>query len=396
MSESVAREVIERSLNGEHISAKLVEELLSTEPLHELLYQADKLREKIVGQNATYVVNLYVAYTNRCVAHCPICNFHAQDASRSYILPIDKIVEIVKRFRIEKGITEVHVTGGFNPDISVDYYLNLVKEIKRQVPGVTVKAFTAEELVFISRRLGEPLDQLLWELKEAGLDALPGGGAEILDENIRRIITPYKSDPTTYLEVHKMAHRIGIRSNVTMLYGHIEEPKHIAIHLLSVLRIQRETAGFISFIPIRWRPGNTALAKNPKYKEVIAAKQSPLYDLRIIAVSRLVLGRELRNITAYWVALGKRLASIALRAGANDLGGTFYNEPVIGSTEGKITRGLDPTELEYIIVQAGLVPCERNTFYECLGRRAKGAKFWRETLWLAWSPGYTFYNPTHT
>ncbi len=378
-------ELVERVLNGEEPSVSLIERVFREAPLHALVEAADQLRRLAVGDRGSYVVNVYIAYTNVCTARCPICSFYARSPREAYTLTPAEVEALAAKFRREKGVTEAHVTGGFNPELTLDYYLDIVRRLKRL--GLTVKAFTAEEVSFIARRMGERVETILEELREAGLDAMPGGGAEVLTDRVRRIVAPAKGGADEYIEVHRVAHKLGIRSNVTLLYGHVEEPRDIAEHLVRVRRLQAETGGVISFIPLRWRPGGSALASNPEYREVIEEKQTPLYDLRVVAVSRIALYPLVKHIVAYWVSLGEELASVALRAGADDLGGTFYNEPVVTAAKGGgRAKGLDPERLEFMIAVAGLEPCERNTFYECRGLRSKGSIAWRSAEWLQWRP----------
>ncbi len=383
-------ELLEALRNGEEPSRRVALRVFRETPLHELLRAADELRRELVGDRASYVVNVYVAYTNVCVARCPICNFYARRREEEYTLEPRRVAELVARFAREKGVREAHITGGFNPALRLDYYIRLVRAVKEATKGrVYVKAFTAEEIDFLARLEGESVERILLELRDAGLDAMPGGGAEVLTERVRRIVSPSKTPPERYLEIHRVAHRLGIRSNVTLLYGHVENPEDIVEHLMRVRKLQKETNGVISFIPLRWNPRGTTLYENPSYRKVIEEKANPLYDLRVIAFSRIMLYPLVRHIVAYWVAIGEDIASIALRGGADDLGGTFYNEPVITAARegrGKLSKGLEPHELEYMIAQAGLEPCERDTFYRCLGLRSGGAGYWLHVPWVAWKP----------
>ncbi len=384
------RELVERVINGEEPSARLAVRVFKDAPLHELLSAADRLRSLAVGERGSYVVNVYVAYTNVCVARCPICNFYARSPEEEYVLQPEQVASLVVKFWREKGVREAHVTGGFNPALRLDYYKRLVASIKRATRGnVLVKAFTAEEIDFLSRLEGESVERILLELRESGLDALPGGGAEVLTHRVRRIISPNKTPPERYLEIHKVAHKLGIRSNVTLLYGHIEEPEDIVEHLLAVRRLQAETRGFISIIPLRWNPRGTSLYESGLYRDAIESKNNPFYDLRVLALTRILLYPLVKHVVAYWVAIGLDIASIALRSGADDLGGTFYGEPVITAARegrGRQSRGIEPEELEYVIAQAGLEPCERDTFYNCLGIRSASNSYWRRVPWVAWRP----------
>ncbi len=374
--------LVEHALRDEAYDESLIVELLTQTPLHVLLAAAEKVKRILVGDVASYVINLYIAYTNVCIARCPICNFYARSKSEEYTLSTKSVAEMVAKFYKSKQIREVHIAGGLNPDLTLDYYVKVLKSIREVAKSVKIKAFTAEEISFIARVTGESVRSILSTFRDAGLDALPGGGAEILDEQIRKIISPYKSNPQSYIEVHATAHSLGIPSNATMLYGHIEEPRHVARHLLEIYKVQGKTQGFISFIPLRWNPGSTALAANPQYRNIISKKLDGTYDLRIIAVSRLALAPRVKHIVAYWVAVGKKLASLALRAGADDIGGTFYNEPVIAAAQGRRRHsGLEPSELEYLILHAGLRPVERDTFYNYFGAKVS-LEAWRKMPWL--------------
>ena len=227
---------------------------------------------------------------------------------------------------IEKsmGATEVHIVGGFHPKLSLDYYESMMKIIKKNHPELKIKAFTAAEIFFFSKLTKNSVKEVLSRLKEAGLDSLPGGGAELFDPDIRPKIARGKCSGQEWLDTMEEAHNLGIKSNATMLYGHIEEPKHVVDHLIKIRELQKKTNGFITLIPLKFSLENTELEK----KNQLTQECSSIYDLKVVALSRLMLAGVLNNISIYWVADGKKLAQVALGHGGNDLVGTAFSEEV--------------------------------------------------------------------
>ncbi|BAA79165.1 conserved hypothetical protein [Aeropyrum pernix K1] len=363
---------LERAVYGEVLTRSDIERLLSETPLHPMAAAADYYARVIKKGVGSYIVNIYLAYTNVCVTRCTFCDFYVPPERRSsgYTHPPEHLGRVAGLARKRLGVREVHMVGGNDPELPLEYYEEAIREIKRVAPGVVLKAFTAEEIGFIAKATGNTPKEVLARFREAGLDALPGGGAEVLSEEVRKRIAPLKISSDEYLEIHRLAHSMGIRSNITLLYAHIEEPRHVAEHLYRIRRLQEETGGFISFIPIRFNPGKTPLSRHPEY--VKKGDRGGLYDLRIVAASRLALLGAIDNIMAYWVSMGEKLAQAALSHGANDIGGTFYNESVISAASSlRKRKGMSPARLVFNIATAGWTPMERDTFYNYYPPRAE-------------------------
>ena len=356
---------LERAVHLDDLGVGDIEDMLVNAPLHPLAAAADYYARLVKGGVGSFIVNLYLAYTNVCVTRCTFCDFYVPPEKRSkgYLHPPERLANAAMLAWKRLGIREVHMVGGNDPELPMEYYEEAVRLIKERAPGVILKAFTAEEIAFIAKATGNTVREVLSRLMEAGLDAMPGGGAEVLSEEVRRRIAPLKITSSEYLEVHRIAHRMGLRSNITMLYAHIEEPRHIAEHLYRVRRLQEETGGFISFILLRFNPGKTPLSRHPDYKK--RGDRGGLYDLRLTAVSRLALLGRIDNIMAYWISMGEKLAHAALSHGANDIGGTFYNESVISVASSlRKRKGMSPARLAYNLKTAGWKPMERDTFYK--------------------------------
>src|SRR5207344_2000088 len=257
----------------------------------------------------------------------------------------------------EMKATELHIVGGFHPKLGLDYYEKMIREIKKEFPSVTVKALTPAEIHFISHITRNSVKEVLSRLKDAGLDALPGGGAEIFSKDIRDMIVRGKCSGDEWLKTAGIAHEMGIRSNCTMLFGHIERPQHVIDHLIKVRELQKKTGGFITFIPLKFSLDNTELEQ----KGLIENESSSIYDMKVIALSRLMLAKAMKNISVYWVALGKKLAQVALSYGGNDLVGTAYSEEIFKAT-GK-GSGTSIEELINLIREVKKEPALRDSYF---------------------------------
>ncbi|OWJ54991.1 radical SAM protein [Pyrodictium delaneyi] len=355
---------LEKAIHGDRLEPPAIEELLVKTPFHALAAAADYYARLAKQGRGSFIVNLYLTYTNVCETRCSFCAFYRVPSSpEAYTREPRELAEAARRAVEEYGVREIHLVGGNNPELPFSYYEELVSSIKQAAPNAVLKAFTAEEIWFIARATGQRVREVLERLHELGLDALSGGGTEVLDEELQRFIAPRKIPPEEYLRVHEEAHRLGIRSNVILMYGHVEEPISVARHLYRVKMLEERAPGFISFIPVRFNPGDTPLGRSRLYRE--RARLDGQYDLRIIATARLVLLGAIDNIVAYWVSMGDKLAQAALAHGANDLGGTFYREAVISAAGGG-PGGKEPAELAYMLRQAGWTPWMRDTFYNYL------------------------------
>jgi aminodeoxyfutalosine synthase len=328
--------------------------------LHELGELADSINRRN-GNTVTFVVNRHINYTNICASRCPLCAFYRDVGdSDAYFMRVEEVFEKVAE-AIKMGATELHIVGALNPEMRIEYFEEIFGRIKSKFQHVIIKALTATEIHFLSQAGRMSIEEVLSRLQDAGLQAMPGGGAEILDDEIRAIICPKKLKADEWLQIMEIAHNIGLKSNATMLFGHIEKPKHRALHLYKLWQLQEKTGGFVSFIPLLFYPENTELAAAGLVKE----KTNPVDILKTIAVSRIVL-RNFHSIRAYWVALGEKLAQVALNYGANDLDGTIVGERVTHAAGAQTPLMLHTDKIRGIVKGANKVPAERDTFYNIL------------------------------
>ncbi len=357
ISESKA---VERALAGEELSHNDGLDLLKNDNLFAVGATADLVRKKLVGDKVTFTASYYMNYTNLCAASCQMCAFYRKgDEQDAYTLTPEQIEQRVAAAK-SLGATEVHIVGGFHPKLHLDYYENMMKIIKKNHPELTVKAFTAAEIYYLSKLTKNSVKEILSRLKEAGLDSMPGGGAELFHPEIRSQIVRGKCTGQEWLDTVEQAHGLGIKSNATMLYGHIEKPEHIIDHLTKIRDLQKKTGGFITFIPLKFSLDNTELEQ----MNLVKNECSSIYDLKIIATSRLMLAGALNNISVYWVAFGKKLAQVALSNGGSDLVGTAFSEEIYKAA-GKPTNS-SVMELATMVKEIRRQPVQRDTFFRTL------------------------------
>lgn len=338
-------------------------QLMNEENLFLLGAAADKLRRDLCGNTVTFAASYYLNYTNVCAASCPLCAFYRKgDESDAYTLSTEQIVSRAKIAIEQMGSTELHIVGGFHPKLGLEYYESMFRAIKAAYPKVMIKALTPAEVFFIARLTHNSVKEVLLRLKAAGLDALPGGGAEIFHPDTRKKIVIGKCSGEEWLDTARQAHQLGIRSNCTMLFGHIEKPEHVVDHVIKVRELQRKTGGFTTFIPLKFSLENTELEQ----KEMITSESPSPYDLRVIAVSRLLLGSVLKNVSVYWVALGKKIAQVALSYGGNDMVGTAFSEEIFKAA-GKAS-GTSLQELASMVREIKREPAQRDTFFNIIRR----------------------------
>lgn len=354
---------LEKALSGEELSYEDGVQLMREENLFLLGAAADNLRYKNSGNTVSFVCSYYLNYTNVCAASCPLCAFYRKgDEGDAYTLTTEQLVARAKMAVQDLGATELHIVGGFHPKLGLDYYERMIASIKKEFPHVCIKALTPAEIYFISKLTRNSVREVLKRLKDAGLDALPGGGAEIFHEQTRKLIVRGKCSGDEWLDTARQAHEIGLRSNCTMLFGHVEKPEHIVDHILRIRELNKRTNGFTTFIPLKFSLENTELEQ----KHLIQRESPSTYDLRVIAVSRILLSKVLNNISVYWIALGKKLAQVALRYGGNDLVGTAFSEEIFKATgKNNITS---TEELVYLINEIHRQPAQRDTFFNIIRR----------------------------
>lgn len=325
---------------------------------HTLIEKADKIRQSKWGKKVFFVRNLHLNYTNICVSHCKFCAFAKnKNEDGSYNMTPDDAVKYVA----QKGsdAKEIHIVGGLHPDYPFEYYLDMVRALKSNFPSKTIKAFSAVEIDYFSRISGKSIAQVLEELKKAGDDMMPGGGAEIFEDSVRRQICPEKIPASRWLEIHETAHNTGFTTNATMLYGHLENDEDKFKHLLALRELQEKSlsrglTGFSAFIPLSFQPDDTFL--HGKFHA------TGVEDIKTVAAARIVL-ENIPHIKSYWVMLGHKTAQIALRAGADDLDGTIVKENIAHAAGGNTDEAMTAEQLIFMVKSAGMVPVERDSFY---------------------------------
>jgi cyclic dehypoxanthinyl futalosine synthase len=332
--------------------------LLTEAPLVDLGSVAQEARfRRIPEKHVTFVIDSNPNYTNVCITDCQFCAFYRRPGDKdAYTLTVDEVMAKVES-AARQGATTVLLQGGHNPALPLDYYLSLVRETRRMFPAVTPHYFTASEIQTMAQVSHKSVAEVIALLKEAGQTSLPGGGAEILSERVRKRIEPKKGGPAAWLEVHREAHRQGLRSTATMMYGHVEGPEDILGHLDAVRELQDEYGGFTAFVPWSFKPGNTLLEKWIKHY------QGPNQYLRMLAVARLYLD-NFDHVQASWFSEGKRAGQVALHWGADDFGGTLFEENVHAAADYVNKTTVD--EIVALIRDAGFAPVQRATDYAIL------------------------------
>ena len=353
-------QAIEKVLSGEELTYKDGLQLFN-ENIFILGSVADQIRRISKGNTVSFVSSYYLNYTNICAASCSLCAFYRKgQEDDAYTLTNNQIVERARIAIEQMGATELHIVGGFHPKLGLEYYENMIKNIKKEFPFVKIKALTPAEIFFISKLTKNTVKEILLRLKDVGLDALPGGGAEIFSPDIRNIIVRGKCSGEEWLDTARQAHEIGLKTNSTMLFGHIEKPEHVVDHIIKIRELNKKTHGFNTFIPLKFSLENTELEK----KKLIVRESPSIYDLRIIAIARLLLRNVLDNISVYWVSLGKKIAQVALTYGGNDLVGTAFSEEIFRAA-GKAS-GISIQELVNLIKEIKREAVQRDTFFEIL------------------------------
>lgn len=320
---------------------------------------ANTVRERLHGDIAYFNVNRHINPTNVCVASCRLCAFgRKKGAEGTYTMALEEAWASAAQGYSE-AITEFHIVGGLHPDLPLEYFLDLVTGLKERFPQVHVKAFTMVEVAFLAKRAKLTIRQTLERMRAAGVDSMPGGGAEIFADRVRSIICDHKIDGNEWLETAEIAHAIGLRSNATMLYGHVENDEDRVDHMLRLRAVQDRTGGFQTFIPLAFHPDNTALHHLPR--------TTGLTDIRQIAIGRLMLD-NFAHVKSYWQMVSPKMAQIALRFGADDIDGTVVEEKIYHDAGATTPQGMRRQDLIRLITAAGRVPFERDTMYRAVSR----------------------------
>jgi aminodeoxyfutalosine synthase len=351
--------ILEKVEEGSRLSFDDGLTLYRSSDLLALGYMANLVRERLHGSVTYFNVNRHINPTDVCVASCKLCAFgkRVRD-TRAYTMSLEQVWETAGKGYSEAA-TEFHIVGGLHPELTLDWYCEMLRGLKLRFPEVHLKAFTMVEVAYLARREQISVQETLLRLKDAGVDSMPGGGAEIFSERVRRIICDHKIDGSQWIDTARTAHRLGLKSNCTMLYGHVETEEDRVDHLVKLRELQEETGGFQTFIPLAFHPDNTALRH--------ISKTTGFADLKNIAVARLLLD-NIPHVKAYWVMMTPRLAQIAQRFGADDLDGTIVEEKIYHDAGATTSQSLRRTELLDLIRKAGREPLERDTLYRPVKR----------------------------
>lgn len=350
-------DILTKVKNGERLSLEDGARLYRSPDLLAVGYLANLVRERKNGDNAYFIYNQHVNYSNICTNLCKFCAFgKPKESEQAYEMTVEEVKAKIRE-RLHEPITEVHVVGGIHPELPYSYYLDMLRGIKEVRPDIHIQAFTGVEIAHLAEISGQSLEKTLRDLMDAGLGSIPGGGAEVFSPRIRKLTCEKKLSGEGWLEVAKTAHRLGLKSNATMLYGHIETIEERLEHLDLLRQAQDETNGFLTFIPLAFHPKNTELAD--------LSKTSGIEDLKNIAVSRLFLD-NFPHIKGYWVMIGPKLAQVALSFGADDMDGTVKEERITHMAGGESGGHMADTELIRLIREAGRKPIERDTLYNVI------------------------------
>lgn len=359
-------DILKRAESGERLSFEDGVRLFRSNDILHIGHVANIVCERKNGNKAFYIVNCHINYSNVCKNRCKFCAFGKdKEEPGSYTMEME---EVLRRAitAVEKGATELHIVGGLHPDLPFDFYVEMVRKIHEVCPDVHIQGFTAVEIDHLSQRAKLSIRQTLKILKDAGLGSLPGGGAEIFSQNVREQLCPEKLSGKGWLQVMSEAHAQGLRSNATMLYGHIETPEDRVNHLMRLRDLQDETGGFMSFIPLAFHPKNTELASR--------SGTTAMLDLKVISISRLMLD-NFDHIKAFWIMLGIKLSQVSLHFGVDDIDGTVQEEKITHAAGAETPQVLSIHEITGLIAEAGREPVERDTLYNMVKRNQRNVVF---------------------
>lgn len=349
--------ILEKVKAEERLSFDEGRQLYNSNDILALGYLANIVRNRLNGDNTYFIYNQHINYSNICTNLCKFCAFgREKDSELAYEMSVEQVKQKV-RDRLDEPITEVHMVGGIHPDLPFDYYLEILRGIKEVRPALHIQAFTCVEIAHLAKLAGKSVEDTLRLLIEAGLGSLPGGGAEVFSPRIRQLTCEKKISGMEWLEISKIAHEMGLHTNATMLYGHIETIDERLQHLQALRETQDETNGFLAFIPLSFHPKNTAMSD--------LSRTTGIDDLKNVAVARLFLD-NFPHIKAYWVMIGPQMAQIALAFGADDMDGTVKEEVITHMAGAETDQAIGSTTLVRLIKEAGRVPVQRDTLYKVI------------------------------
>ncbi|MDQ0298413.1 aminodeoxyfutalosine synthase [Salibacterium salarium] len=354
-------DIIEKIHGAERLSFEDGAFLMKSNNLLQLGLLADQVKERLHGNNVYFIQNTHLNYTNVCYLQCKLCAFGVKpNHPSSYSLSLDDLKQKFIEMK-GKGYKELHIVGGVNPKLPFSYYEDMMTISKQHNPDIHIQAFTAVEIDYLAKVAKIPVEKALERLRKAGLDSILGGGAEIFDPVIRKTISGHKTNASRWFDIHRKTHEIGMKSNASILYGHIEKPEHVIDHLIRLRDLQDETHGFNAFFGFAFQPENTDLAKEFQ----IENETTGWYDLKILAVARLMLD-NFPHIRAFWMLIGKKLAQVALQFGADDLDGTVMEEQIVHAAGNSAAQMIPKQWFIDMIKETGKKPVERDTLYNVI------------------------------
>ena len=363
----IVADALDRALDGKDLSTEHAVELLDSNgiEMNLLVLVADELRRQAVGNTVTYVINRNINFSNVCVKRCGFCAFSRDyRTDEGYFLPIEEIVRRAKEaWRL--GATEICIQAGLPPKMDGHFYIDICNSIKKELPDIHIHAFSPEEILYGSVRSEIHVEEYLKMLKEAGVGSLPGTAAEILDQNIRDMISPGRISVEDWIRIVKLAHSINIPTTSTIMYGHTESSVHQANHLALIRKIQSETHGFTEFVPLSFIHNEAPIYNTNKIPRVRAGATGNEI-IKMHSVSRIMLNNHIKNLQVSWVKEGMRMSQILLAAGANDLGGTLINESISNAAGSQYGQMIKPKDMRSIIRSSARVPAQRSTTYQLL------------------------------
>ena len=359
LNDSNLLDIVNKVEKGERLDFDDGVRLMKSNELLAIGYMADMVRKRKNGDYAYFIVNRHINHTNICDNLCKLCAFGKKpEDPGAYTMSLDEIEKKALEVR-DQGISELHIVGGLNPDLRLEYFEEMLQRVRRALPEVIIQAFTAVEIDYFAKTENISVEEVFRRLMDAGLDSLPGGGAEIFASRVREKICDKKISGQRWLEVHKIAHETGMRTNATMLYGHIETMEERIDHFIKLRELQDRTGGFLAFIPLAFHPKNTGL-------EGMGLSRTTGYeDLKILAVARLMLD-NFDHIKAFWIMIGPKLAQVSLAFGVDDIDGTVVEERITHAAGADTRQSMTRKELAGMIKAAGRIPAERDTLYKII------------------------------
>ncbi len=356
------KSIRDKVLAGTRVSEEDALALYRSRDIHEVGEMADLANRRVNGNRVYFIVNRHINHTNICVNRCKFCAFSkGKEDPLAYTMAMDEILARAEEARSQNA-TELHIVGGLHPDLPFDFYLRMLRTLRERFPEMHLQAFTAVEIDYIAGITGLPLGEVIRLLKDAGLGSLPGGGAEIFAPEVRNRICPEKISGDRWLEVMEEVHGAGLRSNATMLYGHVETLASRVDHMRRLRELQDRTGGFQSFIPLAFHPKNTEIAKG---------YTTGLEDLLSLAVGRIYLD-NFRHVKSFWIMVGPKVAQVSLHFGVNDIDGTVVEEKITHAAGAQTGQEMTVSELVSMIRQAGRIPVERDTLYNVVREWPEG------------------------